>query len=103
MYLKLTIHHPPFTLITRYAYRIFCKNGCYPVFSIQVLSGRLKLNVAPLSALFSAHIFPPCASTIPFEMKSPSPVPISDLDANFVKSLDEISYSLPLPIFLTTI
>jgi hypothetical protein len=59
--------------------------------------GKLKANVAPLpSELFSAHILPPCASTMLFDMNNPSPVPpASDFVANFVKSFGSISESIP--------
>ena len=41
-------------------------HGCTLLFTI---SGKLKLNEAPLpSALFSAHILPPCSPTILLEM-----------------------------------
>jgi hypothetical protein len=51
-------------------------------------SGKLNENVAPLpSALFSAPIIPPWASTIPFEIYNPNPDPVSDLVANL-----EINY-----------
>jgi len=41
--------------------------------------GRVNVNVAPLpSALFSAHIFPPCASTMPLEINRPNPEPVPD-------------------------
>jgi hypothetical protein len=54
--------------------------------------GKLKTNVAPLpSVLPSPHVFPPCASTIFFEMNNPRPVPISDSVANIVNSLGKIS------------
>jgi hypothetical protein len=64
--------------------------------------GRVNANVAPNpSGLFSAHILPPCASVIFFDMKSPSPVPFSDLLANFSNSFGKISRSIPLPESLT--
>ena len=55
--------------------------------------------MAPLpSALFSAHIFPPCASIILFETNSPRPVPSNDFVANLVNSLGNISESIPVPV-----
>jgi hypothetical protein len=64
-----------------------------------------KINVAPFSfELFSAHIFPPCASTILLDMNNPSPVPETDLEANFENNLGEISGSIPVPVsFILTI
>ena len=38
-------------------------------------SGSVKRNVAPRSALFSAQMRPPCASTIVREIDSPTPMP----------------------------
>ena len=37
--------------------------------------GSQKQKVLPFPRVDSAQILPPCSSTIPFEMKSPSPVP----------------------------
>lgn len=60
--------------------------------------GKLNAKSAPLlSTLLTAHIFPPRASSIPFEINSPRPVPLSDLVVNFVKGLGNISGSIPLP------
>jgi hypothetical protein len=54
--------------------------------------GKLNENVAPLpSALFSAHILPLCASTMPFEISRPSPEPASDLVTNIVNNFSCIS------------
>src|SRR5215217_8328317 len=54
--------------------------------------GRLNLNVTPFpSGLFSAQILPPWASTMLFEMNNPNPVPVCDLETNFVKSWGIIS------------
>ena len=49
----------------------------YCIIYIYLLNGRLKEKVAPFSSsgLFSAHILPPWASTIFFDMNNPSPVP----------------------------
>src|SRR5919202_1633722 len=60
-------------------------------------TGKLNENVAPLSSLlFSAHILPPCASTILFDMNNPKPVPpISDFEANFVNNFGSMSESIP--------
>jgi hypothetical protein len=58
--------------------------------------GRVKLKVDPLpSELLWAHILPPCASIIFFEIKSPKPVPTTDFEVNFVNSLGNISGSIP--------
>ena len=56
-------------------------------------SGRLNSNTAPplLSGLFSAHILPPCASTMLLQINNPKPVPVSDAVANFVNNLGTIS------------
>ena len=53
---------------------------------IHLLIGRLNEKVAPfLSELFSAHIFPPCASIIAFETNSPIPIPsLEDLEVVLV-------------------
>jgi hypothetical protein len=60
-----------------------------------LLNGRLKQNVDPLpSALFSAHILPPRASTILLDI--PNSVPVTDFVANFVNSLGYISASIPV-------
>jgi len=40
-------------------------------------TGSVKRKVAPPPALPSAHIRPPCASTIDFEIESPRPIPRS--------------------------
>jgi hypothetical protein len=54
--------------------------------------------------LFSAHILPPWASTILFEIYNPKPVPLKDFVANFVNSLGNISGSIPTPVsFILTI
>ena len=74
-------------------------------------TGKLKVNVEPLSSLFfssllNAHILPPCISIILLEINSPKPVPptIEDLVANFVKSFGNISESIPVPVsFMLTI
>jgi len=64
--------------------------------------GRLNLNVTPFpSGLFSAQILPPWASTMLFEMNNPNPVPVCDLETNFVKSWGIISLSMPVPVSLT--
>jgi hypothetical protein len=56
----------------------------------------LKVNVAPLPPeLFSAHILPPCASTILFAINNPRPVPWSNFDANFENNLGSISGCIP--------
>jgi hypothetical protein len=65
-------------------------------FYTSIAKGILKLKVAPLpSLLFSAHILPPCASTILFEINNPKPVPVSDFVANFENSLGDISEAIP--------
>src|SRR5829696_3465696 len=70
--------------------------------SLLAYNGRLNANIAPIpSGLFSAHILPPCANVIFFEMKSPSPVPFSDLLTNLSKRFGKISRSIPLPESLT--
>ena len=54
-------------------------------------AGRLNANVAPFpSGLFSAHILPPCASTIFLETYSPNPRPSEEVVANFVKSFGKM-------------
>jgi len=65
----------------------------------------IEVRIFRPSGLFFAHIFPPCASTIPLQMKSPNPVPISDFETNFVKSRVSNSSSIPTPssFTLTTI
>jgi len=46
--------------------------------------GMVKLKIDPLPLeLFWAHILPPCASIIFFEIKSPKPIPITDFEVNF--------------------
>jgi hypothetical protein len=69
------------------------------------LIGKLNLNVAPfLFELFSAHIFPPWALIILFEINNPNPVPSKDFVANFENSLGKISESMPVPLsFILTI
>src|SRR5215211_1245850 len=68
----------------------------------QASKGILKVNVAPLlSLLFLAQILPPCASIMLLDMNNPRPVPVWDLLVNFVKSLDTISGSIPVPLSLT--
>jgi len=52
--------------------------------------------------LFAAHILPPCASIIFFEIKSPRPVPFPDVLANFENSFGVISVSIPEPLSFTT-
>ena len=60
--------------------------------------GKLNEKVAPFpSRLFSAHIFPPCVSIMFLDIYNPSPVPIADLEANFVNNLGNISGSMPVP------
>ena len=53
-----------------------------------LIIGKLNVNVAPLpSLLFSAHILPPWASIILFDMNNPKPVPPAyDLVVNFVNT-----------------
>jgi len=72
---------------------------------IHYLIGKLKLNVPPfLFELFSAHIFPPWASIMLFEINNPNPVPSKDFVANFENSLGKISQSMPVPLsFILTI
>ena len=66
---------------------------------ILFFNGRLKPNVAPLSLkLFSAHIFPSCASTIFFEIYNPKPVPLLDCVTNFVNIFGNISEDIPVPV-----
>jgi hypothetical protein len=55
---------------------------------------KLKLDPLPLE-LFWAHILPPYASIIFFEIKSPKPVPTIDFEVKFVNSLGNISGSIP--------
>jgi hypothetical protein len=44
--------------------------------------------VAPfLSELFSAHIFPPWASIMLFEINKPNHVPLDDFEVNFSNNL----------------
>ena len=71
---------------------------------ISRLIGRLKVKVAPLpSELFSAHILPPCASTIFLEINNPRPVPWNDFDANFENNLGTIWWCIPWPVsFMVT-
>jgi hypothetical protein len=68
-----------------------------------MLTGRLNENVAPLSsALFSAHILPPCASMMLLDIYKPKPVPpLSEFEANFENSLGNISASIPLTVSFT--
>jgi hypothetical protein len=55
------------------AVRIAYQVGAPAVF---LFTGRLNVKVAPItSGLFSAHILPPCASTILLEIYNPNPVP----------------------------
>ena len=67
--------------------------------------GKVNVNVAPLaSELFFAHILPPWASIILFEINIPNPVPVCDFVANFVNSLGNICRSIPMPLsFMLTI
>ena len=59
----------------------------------------MKKKEAPFpSALFSAHIVPPWASTILFEINNPNPVPWNDFEANLVNSLGIMSRSIPFPV-----
>jgi len=65
----------------------YCKEHSYAIQIYLFIIGKLNANVAPLSSgLFWAHILPPCASTIFFDMNNPNPVPaVSDLVVNFVE------------------
>ena len=65
----------------------------------------MNVKVAPFpSELFSAHILPPWASMMLFDMNRPRPVPTKDFEANFEKSLGIISWSIPIPVsFMETI
>jgi hypothetical protein len=47
--------------------------------------------------LFSAHILPPWASTILFDINNPSPVPCCDLVANLENRCGLISGCMPSP------
>ena len=66
----------------------------------EVINKSVSLNekVAPPlpSALFSAHILPPWASTMPLEINNPNPDPVSDLVANFENNLSFMSGSIPV-------
>ncbi len=53
------------------------------------------------SLLFSAHICPPWASIMLFEIKSPSPVPDWDFIAIFENSLGIISGCIAVPVSFT--
>jgi hypothetical protein len=69
-----------------------------------LLIGILKIKVAPFpSALFAAHIFPPCLSTMFLEIYKPKPVPFSDFVVNFENNLGSISESIPTPVSFTVI
>src|SRR5919108_5370539 len=81
---------------------VFSLQRSFPFKMLFYSSGKLNLNAVPFpSGLFSAHILPPCASTMLFEMNNPNPVPVSDLETNFVKSRGNISLSMPVPVSLT--
>jgi hypothetical protein len=69
---------------------------------------KLNEKVAPFLTpfallLFSAHIVPPWASTMFFDMYKPSPIPMSDFVANFVNNFDNISGSIPVPVSIILI
>ena len=84
--------------------RIFILSIKYIPYFHSLLIGRMKENFAPFpSSLFSAHIFPPWASTMLLQIYRPRPVPWKDFDANFVNSLGKISESIPWPLSLTVI
>jgi hypothetical protein len=70
-------------------------------FFFSCFNGRVKANVAPLpSALFLAHILPPCDSTMYLEIYNPNPVPLSDFVANLENIFGKISRSIPIPVSL---
>lgn len=43
----------------------------------QALRGRVKVKVLPRSGSLSAHMLPPCASTIPARDRQPKPQPVA--------------------------
>jgi hypothetical protein len=62
-------------------------------------NGSVNVRVAPIpSALFSAHILPPCDSMILFDMNKPNPAPFSDFVVNFVNDVGIISEAIPIPV-----
>src|SRR5688572_27063529 len=90
--------------VASFIYEPGCKKGRKERKRAVQLTGIVNENVAPFSSLgTSAHISPPCASTMFFDMKSPNPIPLSDFDANFLNNLGIISGSIPFPVSSTRI
>jgi hypothetical protein len=77
------------------------------VSSIYLLNGRLNANVAPFpSGLVCAHILPPWASTMLFEINKPNPIPLLKVEpiANFENKFGKILEGKPMPVsFIFTI
>lgn len=70
--------------------------------------GRVKEMVVPFFSSESRVILPPCASTIPLTIYSPSPVPNEGLVcpitcANFENNLPCLSLAIPMPVSFTPI
>ena len=79
------------------------RNYAYILKFLSYSIGRINPNSAPIPfssslSLFFPQIFPLCASIIFFDIYKPNPVPLSYFVANFVKSLDNISLSIPIPV-----
>ena len=67
-----------------------------------ILSGRLKVMVAPFPVLlFSAHILPSCASIIFLQIYRPKPVPEVESVINLSNNFGSISLLIPCPSSLT--
>ena len=76
------------------------------VFSYEFLCcifiGKLNEKIAPApSGLFSAQIFPSCASMMLLQMYSPNPVPLSDFVTNLENNIGIIWWSIPGPLSFT--
>src|ERR671930_2338538 len=86
-------------LMTRFEFYRLESTCCCCCF---LLTGRVNENMAPFpSLLFSAHNLPPWDSMILFDMNKPNPVPpVSDLVANFVNNLGNMSGCIPSPLSL---
>ena len=84
---------------------LFIYLSCYLNSYYYWISGKVKLKIAPilpsLLLSFSAHIFPPCASTTFLEIYNPKPKPSKDFVINFENILGNISDSIPVPVSLT--
>jgi hypothetical protein len=74
---------------------LFCRLFGHP-YILSHSSGKMKVNVAPLSSLlFSPFIIPPCDSMMYLDIYNPRPVPLSDLVMNLVNSFGRTSESIP--------